>query len=65
MVLSVLAALISQSGIPIDIHFRKTILDTRFVAEGVAVADVDRDGRLDILAGNVWYQSPNWQRHEI
>jgi hypothetical protein len=46
-------------------RFKKIILDSRFVSEGVAVADVNRDKKLDILAGNVWYQAPNWTPHEI
>lgn len=54
--------------------FRKVILDDAFRAEGVAVADVNRDGRLDVLAGDVWYEAPEamlatsraaWRRHEI
>ncbi len=48
-----------------EIKFKKTLLDQRFVAEGVAIADVNRDGKLDILAGNVWYEAPSWTRHEI
>jgi hypothetical protein len=31
----------------------------------VTVADVNRDGKLDILAGDVWYEAPNWVMHEI
>ncbi len=45
--------------------FKKVVLDTRFVAEGVAVADVNRDRKLDVLAGNVWYEAPTWKKHEI
>lgn len=45
--------------------FHKTVIDKRFVSEGIAIGDVDRDGKLDILAGNVWYQAPDWKAHEI
>lgn len=48
-----------------EVTFAKTVLDTRFVSEGVAVADINRDGKMDILAGNVWYQAPTWKPHEI
>ncbi len=47
------------------LRFRKIVIDPEFRSEGVAVADVNRDGKLDILAGNVWYEAPNWTPHEI
>lgn len=40
-------------------------LDTAFRSEGVAVGDVNHDGRLDVLAGEVWYEAPLWQRHDL
>ncbi len=55
-------------------QFRKVILDGAFRAEGVALADVNRDGRIDVLAGNAWYAAPApeallapsaWTRHDI
>ena len=61
-ILAILATLQPQSA---DIPFAKHILDTRFVSEGAALVDINRDGKLDVLAGNVWYQSPNWTPHEI
>jgi hypothetical protein len=47
------------------ITWRKTVLDTRFRSEGVAAADVNGDGRMDIMAGNVWYEAPDWRMHTI
>jgi hypothetical protein len=48
-----------------EVVFKKTVIDREFRSEGVAVADVNRDGRLDILAGNLWYEAPRWEPHEI
>jgi hypothetical protein len=47
------------------ITWKKTVLDTEFRSEGVTVADVNRDGRPDIVAGAFWYEAPNWTPHEI
>lgn len=47
------------------ISWKRVELDAKFRAEGVAAADVDRDGAVDILAGDVWYQAPDWTLHEI
>jgi hypothetical protein len=47
------------------ITWKKTTVDKVFRSEGVAVADVNRDGKLDILAGEVWYEAPDWKMHEI
>ncbi|MBS1715798.1 MAG: VCBS repeat-containing protein [Armatimonadetes bacterium] len=48
-----------------EVTFSKSVLDKRFVSEGVAVADIDRDGKQDVVAGNVWYEAPDWRPHEI
>jgi hypothetical protein len=40
------------------------VLDETFRGEGAAVADVNRDGQLDVLTGEVWYQGPSWKMHE-
>jgi hypothetical protein len=47
------------------ISWKKTVVDTRFRGEGVAIADVNRDGKMDILAGDVWYEAPDWKMHRI
>lgn len=38
--------------------FVKQKLDDRFYAEGAAVADIDHDGKADIIAGPFWYRGP-------
>ncbi len=48
-----------------EVRFRKVVLDREFRSEGVAVADVNRDGRMDVLAGFLWYEAPTWRPHEI
>lgn len=47
------------------ITWKKTVIDKVFLSEGVAVADVNRKGRMDILVGDVWYEAPDWKMHEI
>jgi sugar lactone lactonase YvrE len=47
------------------LQFKKIVLDTTFRSEGVAVADVNKDGKLDVLASDVWYEAPDWKMHEI
>ena len=46
-----------------QVSFKKHIISSRFVSEGAAVGDVNRDGKTDILAGNYWYESPLWTPH--
>jgi len=48
-----------------EIRFKKTVVDKTFRSEGVAIGDINHDGKTDIFAGDVWYAAPDWKMHEI
>lgn len=67
VILSIIAiprAVFAQSATS-NIRFTKRELDTTFRSEGVAVGDFNKDGKLDIAAGFVWYAAPNWEMHSL
>jgi hypothetical protein len=33
--------------------------------EGIALADVDKDGVPDLIAGGFWYRGPSWEKHPL
>jgi hypothetical protein len=45
--------------------FKKTKLTGDFISEGVAVADLNKDGKPDIVAGYYWFEAPKWAKHEL
>jgi hypothetical protein len=47
------------------VRWKKTVLGKAFRSEGVAVADVNKDGKNDILVGDVWFENPGWKVHGI
>jgi len=47
------------------ISWKKTVIEGKVRSEGVAVADVNKDGKLDILVGDSWYEAPAWEKHDI
>ena len=48
-----------------EVKFQKFTLDKEFRSEGVAVGDINHDGKMDVMAGNLWYEAPDWKSHEI
>lgn len=52
-----------SSGHAAEVAFEKQVISERFVAEGCAVADFDKDGHADIAAGNLIWHGPDFARH--
>jgi hypothetical protein len=51
-----------QKAVP---TFKKTVLTADFLSEGVTAGDINKDGKMDIIAGYYWFEAPSWIRHEI
>jgi len=49
---------------PPDIRFQKHTLDEG-ANETAAFADINNDGRLDIVSGENWYEAPSWTQHRF
>ena len=66
VLLSVTAAFFGGvSAVAGQVRFEKIIVDKTFRSEGVAAGDVNHDGKLDILAGDVWYAAPDWKMYGV
>ncbi|MFZ0594453.1 MAG: VCBS repeat-containing protein [Bryobacteraceae bacterium] len=49
---------------PPEIPFVKHTLDLGS-SESAAIADINGDGKLDIVSGENWYEAPEWKKHHF
>jgi VCBS repeat protein len=53
-----------QASRPPDLPLKTHLIDPG-ASETAAVADINRDGRLDIVSGEHWYEAPAWTKHRF
>lgn len=51
---------------PESLRFRKQILTDQYFCDGITAGDINRDGKMDIVAGPFWYEGPGFtNKHEF
>lgn len=48
---------------PSQVRFRKRVINAASDNEAACAADINGDGRLDIVGGDTWYEAPHWTPH--
>ncbi len=65
LILAGAAAIVAASIVrPPEVPFEKVMVDSG-ASETCAFADVNGDGKLDIVSGEFWYQAPAWTQHRF
>src|SRR5438128_4659309 len=67
LILALLALSSEHSTAAASLHtFKKIQCTDQFWSEGADIADFNRDGKIDVVAGPFWYEGPDFtKRHEI
>src|SRR5271155_1646528 len=58
------ASPVRSASRPDEIPFEKHTIDLG-ASETAAFADINRDGKLDLVSGEYWYEAPRWIKHRF
>src|SRR3982751_1933119 len=61
---AVVSALFAGLAAQGDVRFAMVQIDDG-AAESAAVADINNDGKLDIVSAGSWYEAPRWTKRPI
>lgn len=60
------AGAVDPDPAPSGVRFEKLVLTSRYFCDGIQAGDINRDGRMDVVAGPYWYAGPEFtQAHEF
>lgn len=48
-----------------DLQFKKHVINPSTDYSAAGLVDVNRDGKIDIVCGGDWYESPDWNKHFV
>ncbi|MEX0938700.1 MAG: FG-GAP-like repeat-containing protein [Pirellulales bacterium] len=65
VILAIVPLLICVPAHAGGLAFRRHVVNADATFSACAALDVNHDGKLDIVSGGFWYESPNWQRHVV
>src|SRR5215207_274956 len=43
------------------LRFERQVLTEKYYCDGITAGDINRDGKLDIVAGPFWYEGPDFK----
>jgi len=46
---------------PTHVKFEKVTLLESYISEGASIADINADGKMDVIAGPLWWQGPDFK----
>lgn len=47
------------------IHLKKVVINALSDFEAASAADINGDGKIDIISGDTWYEAPYWNPHKF
>lgn len=50
---------------PSRVKWRKVVINADSDFECASAADINGDGKLDIVSGDTWYEAPDWKAHKF
>lgn len=62
---ALLLVAISPGLVADDLRFVKHVVNSSTDYSAAALVDVNHNGRLDIVCGGDWYESPGWKKHFV